>query len=132
VMWFTHFDGDKRSLLYYFYLGAYKIINGFYKGLVVKDLYPLHIISDRRWLFVQDFVAPFRLFMRSEFDMEYRKMDDQFSDSFVYLHSKATLRIFGKVTRVIDFSWELHNNSISKFVITQDNRTTEVELIVEK
>ncbi len=129
VMWFTHFEGDKRSLLYYFYLGAYKIINGFYKGMVVEDQYPLHIISDRRWLFMQDFISPFCIFMNSSFKMLYRKMDDQFSDSYVYLDSSASMKIFGKTTSIIDFRWQLHNNLISKFVIVKNNRSIEVEYI---
>lgn len=132
VMWFTHFEGDKRSLLYYFYLGAYKIINGFYKGLVVADSYPLHAIADKRWLFIQDFLAPFYVFMQSNFSMTYRKLDDQFSESYVYLDSRATLKIFSKTTRTVDFRWELRNNTINKLVIIKNNRQTEVEFITEK
>lgn len=131
VMWFTHFEGDKRSLLYYFYLGAYKIINGFYKGLVVSDSFPLHAIADWRWRVLQDFVAPFYLFMHSEFSMAYRKMDDQFSNSFVSLESSVVLKIFRRTTRTIHFRWDLRNNSIHQFVITQNNRSTTVELIVD-
>lgn len=129
VMWFTHFEGDKRSLLYHFYLGAYKIVHGFYKGLVVTDSFPLHAIADRRWLFLQDFLAPFYLFMKSEFTIHYKKMDDQFSDSFVYIDSRVVLKLMGRVTRVLDFSWELRNNSIHHFVIKQGNRIIKVELI---
>jgi hypothetical protein len=57
---FTSFNGDRRSLLYYFYLTAYKAMLGYYPGIVTEDYFPLHIVrknSLRLWL--HDFIAPF-------------------------------------------------------------------------
>jgi len=51
IHYFTHFEGNKNSLLFYFYLGAYKVITGFYKGLQISDNYPIHHWADSSILY---------------------------------------------------------------------------------
>jgi hypothetical protein len=73
MFYFTHFEGDKRSLLYYFYLGCFKVIYGFYRGLQVEDHFPLNVLSRGPLRYIQDFFAPFYLFTKSVFKLEYVK-----------------------------------------------------------
>ncbi|MCK7534437.1 MAG: hypothetical protein MZV63_27165 [Marinilabiliales bacterium] len=48
IFYFTHFEGDKHSLLYHFYLGSYKVIYGFYRGLEDEDHYPVNVLLKGR------------------------------------------------------------------------------------
>ncbi len=62
LFYFTSFYGDKQSLLYYFYLTAYKIIFNDDETMVVNDTLPLHISDSRLLLWLQDLIAPFYRF----------------------------------------------------------------------
>ena len=60
MFYFTSFYGDHKSLLYYFYLTAYKVLLGYYPNIEIDDLFPLHIIRKNRMsLWIHDFIAPF-------------------------------------------------------------------------
>jgi hypothetical protein len=57
---FTSFNGNHRSLLYYFYLSSYKVLLGYYPGIEIVDHFPLHIVKrNRPGLWLHDFIAPF-------------------------------------------------------------------------
>ena len=121
IHFFTHFEGDKHSLLFYFYLGAFKVLAGFYKGIKVTDSYPLHLLIKKRYLFWQDFIAPFYLFMKAEYDMEYEKMKDNISDSHITFNSSARVIRGRKVIRELNFGFEIESNRIKQFVIVKEN-----------
>ncbi|MBU0765329.1 MAG: urea transporter, partial [Bacteroidetes bacterium] len=44
---FRHFEGDKTSLLFYFFLAAYKVQSGFYEGLVINDRLPANLLFSK-------------------------------------------------------------------------------------
>lgn len=116
MFFFTSFTGSRKSLLYYFYLSAYKILLGHYEDITVRDIFPLHVVAGKRlsvWL--HDFVAPFHQFIRAGY-----KSYSEWSDSSV---NPAQIRI-GAEIRISDFFSErkegagsllLENNQISEF-----------------
>ncbi|MBA7548015.1 hypothetical protein ES705_40461 [subsurface metagenome] len=55
LFYFSRFDGDKKLLLYYFFLAAYKIQTGFYNDLELRDKFPVDLLFNKRWLFIHDF-----------------------------------------------------------------------------
>ena len=60
MFYFTSFYGDHNSLLYYFYLTAYKVLLGYYPNIEVHDQFPLHIIRKNKMsLWIHDLIAPF-------------------------------------------------------------------------
>ncbi len=85
----TAFEGDKDTLLYAFYLGAYKVVLGLYAQLEIHDTIPLHQIEEgpSRWL--HDLVAPFIQLSRVHFFMHYP--DKQQRDQ-IRLHSKVIVK----------------------------------------
>jgi urea transporter len=103
LLYFTHFKGDKKTLLYYFFLAAYKLQSGFYQDLVLRDRYPLNLMFRQPLLSLQDFLAPFWRFFDSEFQMKYAWVDNEISASEIRLESSATNVIFGYVLEQIDF-----------------------------
>ena len=117
LFYFTHFEGDKTSLLYYFYLGAYKVSLGYYKNLVINDTYPLAVFNNKLMLFWQDFVAPFHLFMKAGYKMNYLKMEEDFTNSKISLVSEADMRVSGKTREKIGFSFRIDDARISMFEV---------------
>ena len=125
IHYFTHFEGNRNSLLFYFYLGAYKVISGFYKGLKINDVYPIHLLNNRGLIFLQDFIAPFYLFIKSEFDLEYLKIKDNLTDSNILFKSKATVKHGSKKTRELNFEFEIESNRIKKMVVIAGEKIIE-------
>ena len=123
ILYFTHFEGDRNSLLFYYYLGAYKITTGFYKNLILTDTYPLSIMNHRLLLFFQDFIAPFKIFMKPEYSIQYLKMEDHFTHSKVWLKSKTSMMIGGKEIRKIEFELETTKNGLERIVIKEKKKT---------
>ena len=66
IHYFVNYTGTRKSLLYYFYLGFYKVLTGFYKELTITDSLPPNKVFPRFPLFWHDFVAPFHIFMKAD------------------------------------------------------------------
>lgn len=111
IHFFTNFIGTRKSLLYYFYLGFYKVLTGFYKDLSVTDSLPPNKIYSKFPLFWHDFVAPFHFFLKAAYQITYINLDEDFYASAARLQSKVT--IGGGKEMVFDI--ELRKDCISEF-----------------
>ncbi|MEA1897742.1 MAG: urea transporter [Bacteroidota bacterium] len=127
LLFFTHFKGNKSSLLYYFYLAAYKIQTGYYQDLELHDQYPLNHIFRKKILFLQDFFAPFFLFLRAEFTVKYSKIDNNLSPGLISLNSSSKRFIGKRLFKETKFKFQIDNSGIQSFKIyiggTQINAT---------
>lgn len=103
MFYFTSFNGDRKSLLYYFYLGAYKILLGYYNGMVINDVFPLHIVTKNRIsLWLHDFVAPFHQIIRACYSVK-----PDLADSPV---NPGRLRLVSDI-RISSFNSEKHEGA---------------------
>jgi len=127
IHYFTHFEGNKKSLLFYFYLGAYKVIFGFYKGLTISDQLPINTLNNKCLIFLQDFIAPFYRFIKSEYSLEYARIKDNLTDSQILLISGVLVKRNKKVTKELNFEFAIESNRIQKFVVVAGNKTIEAE-----
>lgn len=67
MFYFTTFYGSKKSLLYYFYLSAFKILLSDNQDYV-KDNISIHMLEKRSFLvYLNDFTAPFFSFMHAHY-----------------------------------------------------------------
>ncbi len=132
IHYFTHFEGDRSSLLFRFFLGAYKVMIGYYPGLLVKDRYPIYTFSNRFLGIVQDFVAPFFLFISSEYSMSYTGMEDEVMQTGIRLKSLALARVGGREVKRMECELFIGAHGLETFVIKENDRTTEVKLLAER
>ncbi len=119
MTYFTHFEGNKKSFLYLFYLGLYRSVSGFYQGLKLHDSFTLSMISGKRGMFIQDFVAPFYTFLSAEYEMEYLKLEDELSNNKVIFRSLATVKSGKRIRKAFDFWFEVENGRINKMYINK-------------
>lgn len=117
LMFFTHFSGDKKSLLYYFFLAAFQVQQGFYQGLTISDRYPLNLIFNQPLLGLQDIVAPFWKFLRSEYEFHYDWIDSDMSPSEIRLVSSARNIFSGRVIKQFDFIIHINEKGLSRFEV---------------
>ncbi len=119
VFYFTHYEGRKNTLLYYFYLSSFKVVKAFYPDLVVHDKYPLTSYPNRKALILQDFCIPFFKFLKTSYQLNFTKASDQSSKEII-LHTKAR---FGKAdngVNSIDFIINITEEGISRIDIKKD------------
>ncbi len=97
MFYFTAFYGNKDSLLYYFYLSAYKVFMGNPENAYENDAMPLHILRNKKpsiWL--HDFIAPFYTYIRVWHATDTVFADSPFDTEKLILKSKILVSVFGK------------------------------------
>ncbi|MBN1337890.1 MAG: urea transporter [Bacteroidales bacterium] len=119
---FTHFTGPKNSLLYYFYMAAFKLTLGTYEGLVVEDVYPLNVFYNRMIMTIQDFAAPFYIFLRPGFRLEHVSGTGEFSEDIIIFKSYAFTGNPKDVKHKINFELKIESNKIKEIKV-RGNRT---------
>jgi len=129
IHYFTHFEGKKNSLLFYYFLGSYTVLMGYYKNLLVSDNYPPDTFNNPLIVLLQDFIAPFRIFVRSEFSLQYQGMDDDLMQTYIHLRSRICSRIGKFVTREIEFEMLITGVGLETFTITKPGKRIEAKLI---
>jgi len=115
LFYFTWFEGSRKSLLFAFYLGAYKVAKGYSRYLFIRDVYPAKVSGNGIMKSIQDFVAPFFIFTRNEFELCYCSMKDELEQSGIRIKSYARRHYGKKVTPFAEFEFEIDNNRIEKF-----------------
>ncbi len=119
---FTHFSGDKTSVLYYFYLAAYKVQLGFYKDLKLQDHYPLNHVFSKKVLFFQDFVAPFYKYLHANFEINYSEIDNELSPSKITLKSVSTKYYRKKKLNKTHFEIKVNSEGIEYLKMNENNK----------
>jgi urea transporter/murein DD-endopeptidase MepM/ murein hydrolase activator NlpD len=118
MLHFLYFEGDRSSLLYKFYLSAYKVSFGFENGLVLQDSYPLHLIFNPNRTFLQDFIAPFYRYLDGVFTLSYPDRNSDLQSSELELHGTAQKRRFGKNIGEMSFSFRVDGDGLREFQFT--------------
>ena len=129
LFYFTHFTGDGDSLLNYFYLGAYKVVLGFYKKLIVTDTYPLAVLQQNLIKFFQDFVAPFYIFMKAEYRLDYLKQKDDLGNGEMWMKARSGLKLFGRKRKSLEFDWHISNGRIESFEVSGEDTSIKAKEI---
>ena len=126
MFYFTTFYGNKKSLLYYFYLTAFKVLLGYYEELVIKDELPLNTIFNKNGLiWLHDFVAPFTNKVRACYTIKPGATDDVYHPGCLTLVSGIELSVYGRIQHESSGSITLMNNRIENF--TYENKKIKIE-----
>jgi urea transporter len=123
MMYFTHFDGKRRSLLFYFYLTAYKVLYGYYKDIELKDCLPVNTLNSGLLILLQDFVAPFFMFLKTNYQLKYLSKTDDFTDSSIELQSQVDIRVLGISMKKYSFTLSVQKDHVASFTIIHKNKT---------
>jgi len=121
LLYFKHFEGDKKSLLYYFFLAVFKLQLGYYQDMILEDRYPLNLIYRQPLLSLQDIFAPFWKFQVSAYELKYDWIDNEMSPEQIRLRSTARNIFFRKLLQTIEFTLLIGEEGISEFEIKSKN-----------
>lgn len=125
--YFVSFFGDKNSLLYYFYLGAYKVFLGYYPNLTIKDSMPIEGFYGGVAKYVHDFAAPFHRYLKARYESAYSEANDTMEPTKLTLQSSAAAVVGKRVRRKIDFTFSIEANTIVGFKIFEKNICVEAK-----
>ncbi|MCK5775203.1 MAG: M23 family metallopeptidase, partial [Bacteroidales bacterium] len=116
LIYFKNFNGDQKSALYQFFLAFNKLHHSFYEGTILKDEIALHLSQQAKWeMIIQDFIAPFYLYLKTQYTLKYIEIDDELSPSLLKLESCIThLKRHKEIGQKI-FDIKIHTNGIIEF-----------------
>lgn len=115
MLHFTHFEGNRKSILYQFYLSAFKISFGFTNGLEIRDSYPVHMVFHPKKIFLQDFVAPFYQYLKGEYHLRYPDKGKGLSLKPLELKGEVRRTAFGRTLDTASFEFFIDNTGIKRF-----------------
>ncbi|WP_460909493.1 M23 family metallopeptidase [Spirosoma areae] len=123
MFYFSSYSGPRYTLLYYFYLAAYKVMLGYYRHTTIDDVIPLHQIDTGMGRLVQDFVAPFAIYRQYHYRLAYGQMDNYLRPKTMQMQSSVKREVLGKVRELYDFEVLIDHNRVNQFTIRHKNRT---------
>ncbi|MEN9522037.1 MAG: hypothetical protein RL065_414 [Bacteroidota bacterium] len=123
VFYFTNFNGDTQSLLYQFFMGAHKILLGYYEDIMVEDVLPIENMYHGGIKILQDFLAPFKLFLKPTFQQKFISIDDLHFPKQIILQTKVQVKMGTKILRTTDFIIEIGQNGIERFTTQHQQKT---------
>lgn len=121
VLNFTGFKGKKDSILFSFYLGFYKTFQAYYRDIEIHDEIPQNETFRFPLLTLQDFVSPFYLFLRSDYENRVKSIDSEMQPGEIELYSKIEKKVFGKIYAIKDFNIKLNRDAIEYSVRYNNN-----------
>jgi urea transporter/murein DD-endopeptidase MepM/ murein hydrolase activator NlpD len=113
---FTHYEGPKDTLLFYFYLAMQRVSFGYYKGMAIHDQLPLNRVFTVPQLFWQDFIAPFYRYLHATYVLQYPADEAVFITRTVHLKGKITRRGISKARSEMLFELVTDANGLQRFV----------------
>lgn len=120
--YFTLFEGKHNSLLYYFFVGSYKVLLGYYENLKVEEQYPLYLLAPAGIRYLHDFTAPFFQYLTAHYSMNYVSIDDELSPNTIELHSAAQLKLFNHTRSELQFKFTIKDSRFAAFEIDLENK----------
>lgn len=126
VMFYCYdFEGDKKSLLFNFYLASYRLLLAPYKEITIKDSYPLIHFNNPILLTIQDLLAPFVLFTDAKYEAQVIHCDNFHAPKQITIKSKATATIFNHQMDDTEFELFFNKQGLSEFSIIKKEIKTE-------
>ncbi len=118
---FSSYRGEKTDPLYWFYLSSFRVLFGYYKSVVVEDALPISEISFIRIL--QDFIAPFVVFIKPQYKMEYISKKQFLDDSEILLKSEFKEMVLGNQKNTLTAKHKIISDESAEWIVDFEGET---------
>jgi murein DD-endopeptidase MepM/ murein hydrolase activator NlpD len=123
VFYFTHYEGSRTNPLYYFFAAAFRVPLIFDPEITITDSIPL-FISARPWMrWFQDWIAPFRIFLKTGYSLKYREIDQDMDPEWVRLESSIVHELAGDSLDQISCRMQINRDGLMILEIEDKNGT---------
>ncbi|WP_311951434.1 urea transporter [Mucilaginibacter terrae] len=120
--YFTSFFGNQSSLLYSFYLAAYRVVYSVGNVATVTDSYPLQMEGSHIGMWLHDLVAPFYRFNRRGY-----QSCSQHQHNKIIIHATEYQETAGSKKQVMEACIQIDNNGVAGFTLTRNKQKTEAQ-----
>ncbi len=117
---FVHFEGNRKSLLYYFYLAFYEVVLSTDADKAIESEIPAFQIFKPLELVLQDLIAPFFQFMHARYTLQYRTESTVLSPNEIKIFSKITKEYALRKRKRILFESTVTKDGIGKIAAYED------------
>ncbi len=122
LFYFTQFTGDKSSMLYYFYMGFYHVLQAFYKDLEIGEVLPQNKTFRHPLLAIQDFTAAFFIFLKTSYSLKYKKVDNPVQPSSIHLQANLKKLVFNKKLNELNYDITVGSGQIIMNITTPKSK----------
>ena len=123
VFYFTAYYGSCEAWLYQLYLAAYRVPLTYLPDETIQDTFPLSLVTSPGLQWLQDVVAPFRLFILPEFALRYGTPDNPYHTRALCLRSRVSVRVFGRTTLEQETHLALRDGALQELTIRQGSHS---------
>jgi len=120
-LYFTNFYGNKNSDLFILFQALFNAKKSFYKNTSVSSIIRPDLFFKKSITIFQDFIAPFYIFLKSEFNLKYIKSDNDFIPEFVILKSQIIKSVLGKTKEIIKYEIIIFRSGKTEIKYTEKN-----------
>ena len=122
AFYFISFQGDKKSLLYYFYLACYKVYLSSEPSVIVTDKFPLQLTKNTAIKWLQDIVSPFIIFGQLYYESFHKTRSNDFLNPSITIESKQILEFLSIKKSTHQFAIEISDSRISSFSFQKNHQ----------
>ncbi len=123
LFYFTDYQGDADNLLRYFYLGAQKLLLGYYNEVVLEDQLLMDGFYSKPIQLLQDFTAPFHHFCKVNYTSRFTDCDNDQDPDSLTIQGKAEAFLFHNKVADLQVDIKLENKRIEALSIQHNNKT---------
>lgn len=111
----THFTGDRNSLLAHFYNAHYQVLLAAYIGVEIQDQLPVHHIWKRGYRYLQDFLAPFVLFLSAKHITKIEKPESATRADDLNIHSTIHMMAGSRKLNTLEYLSFVQDSKLHTF-----------------
>ncbi len=115
-LYFTNFLGNKNSELFILFEALYNVKKSFYKGTSLSCKIRPDLFFNKFIMFFQDFIAPFYIFLKSDYQLKYTDIDDDFIPDYVTLKSQIKKSVFLKSVKALKFDIKVYRSGKTEII----------------
>ncbi len=123
----TNYYGNRQADLFIFFSALYNVNKAFYKHTKVTGSIRPDLFFNKSLTLLQDFAAPFYVFLKTEFSLTYVDKDDEYLADTVYLKSQITGKVFGRYKRQMDFDITIHKSGDMEIKMKQTGKKLKIK-----
>ncbi len=125
--YFTHFEGDKKSLLFSFYQLAFRLPVVDVDSYISTDSLPVNLTFKGLRIFLHDFTAPFFIYLKTNIEVKMNRNGSRFDTDSIDYQSTLTGLSFSKMIWNKRFKLEVKKDN--SLILIDDN--LQIEAICE-
>jgi hypothetical protein len=92
---------------------------------------PLNTVNLPGLSVIQDFFAPFFIFLKASYARKHLRFSDGFTSQEFEYESEITIKLFNKTLKTSQINTHIHNHTFKSFKIMHAGKTIEATLIPE-